>query len=299
MLTESFRHNAKHYYDYSFHKSYDPYYSHHAHFQMELLLIYKGKGRLILNQQISDFQSGMLVIIQPYQLHGVKVNSDCYERSRLHFEPHTFQEYIRPFPSLDRYYQFLWKGLLERQWIFWRGDYIPGLFHQLHIDLTTIGSESEKYEIMGSFLVALFQHLKTNYSQEALAEQYRKQRVYHHAEKVISWVENNYKHKFVLSDLAASLHLTPQHVSALFRHATGSSITDYIIARRIREACYLLSNTSENIDSIAFNIGYASSSHFCDVFKKHLCLTPLQYRNMVRQKPVRASNRLNVVKGGI
>ncbi|XEC95852.1 helix-turn-helix domain-containing protein [Paenibacillus tarimensis] len=278
MINNNYHNFMNHYYEYSTAIGRDPFNSYHAHHQMEILFIHRGKGRFILNQEITDFQSGMLIIIQPFQLHGVKVNSDTYERTRLHFEPSFFHQYIRALASLDQYYQFLWKQFLSRQWLILSGDYIPRLFQQLHIDLKAAGNESEQFDILGVFLIMLLQHVKTRYSQEYFANYRHKQRAYHHAEKITNWIEQNYMNRFSMSELSKSLHLTPKHISFLFRQATGSSITEYIIARRMREACHLLANTSESIETIAYKIGYSSSSHFGSVFKNYVRFTPLQFR---------------------
>ena len=46
----------------------------------------------------------------------------------------------------------------------------------------------------------------------------------------------------------------------------------------MNEACYLLANPNLRIDEIAAQLGYVDSSYFTRVFKKHVGMSPRQYR---------------------
>lgn len=94
----------------------------------------------------------------------------------------------------------------------------------------------------------------------------------------MDWIENHYTAPFRLDDLAKSLHLSPYHVSHLFKEATGVSITDYIATRRIHRSIQLLTATKRPISLIAEEIGLSNSSYFCKLFKSRTGVTPHQYR---------------------
>ncbi len=83
---------------------------------------------------------------------------------------------------------------------------------------------------------------------------------------------------FDLKRVAAAVHLTPNHVSAVFRRTVGSSITEYLTARRIRQACVLLRTTALSVQEVCRAFGLSNCAYFCGLFKKHVGLTPYCYK---------------------
>ncbi len=79
-------------------------------------------------------------------------------------------------------------------------------------------------------------------------------------------------------DMARSLHLSPYHLSHLFKESTGISITEYMAARRIHQAVRLLTTTDKPVSWIAEAVGLLNVSYFCKLFKSHMGIPPHQYR---------------------
>jgi len=71
-------------------------------------------------------------------------------------------------------------------------------------------------------------------------------------------------------------------VSRIFRQETGSSITDYVKARRIKQACRLLETTELPVERIGILSGFESPSYFIQLFKRMIGMTPLKYRRQNR-----------------
>ena len=78
-----------------------------------------------------------------------------------------------------------------------------------------------------------------------------------------------------LADIAA---LSPSGLHRLFRRHTQQTITGYVTALRIGEACALLSGTTRPIAHIASDIGYDSLANFNRQFKAAKGMTPRAYR---------------------
>lgn len=73
-------------------------------------------------------------------------------------------------------------------------------------------------------------------------------------------------------------HMSPSYLSHIFSKATGFSLWDYIIARRIEQAKHLLLSTDRKILDIAFECGFQNSVHFHKCFRSQTGLTPGEYR---------------------
>lgn len=80
------------------------------------------------------------------------------------------------------------------------------------------------------------------------------------------------------NELAALVYITPDYLSHYFKDKTGISLTDYILAERMREAKRLLHTTRLPIGDIALKVGYPSISYFSKLFKRTTGKTPLEYR---------------------
>jgi YesN/AraC family two-component response regulator len=100
---------------------------------------------------------------------------------------------------------------------------------------------------------------------------------------MLDWIELHYHEDFKLQQIADDLHLSKYYVSHLFKEHTGYAITDYIMARRLKEACLLLVNTDKPIEHIGQNIGVPDASYFTKFFKKRMGMTPKKYRDSVTE----------------
>ena len=85
-----------------------------------------------------------------------------------------------------------------------------------------------------------------------------------------------------LGKLADLLGVTNHHLSQVLNESMKISFQDLLARFRIREACKLLreeSNEQVKIESVANMVGYNSKSSFNTAFKKRTGLTPSEYRN--------------------
>lgn len=81
-----------------------------------------------------------------------------------------------------------------------------------------------------------------------------------------------------LRSLAASVSLSPFQLSRAFRNVTGSTITAYRHALRLRLALDALHDTNGDVTRIAVDLGYSSHSHFTKFFRRQFGITPTAFR---------------------
>lgn len=82
-----------------------------------------------------------------------------------------------------------------------------------------------------------------------------------------------------LSLVSDALSITPTYFSAFFIREVGTGFNEYITGMRIDRAKKLLTVTNRRISDIAFECGFRSPSYFNSVFRKHLGMSPGEYRN--------------------
>lgn len=254
----------------------------HSHLGLELLFIHEGRGTMIVNNISYEIKPGMLCIFQPFQLHHLKLeyeDDQCFERSLINFEPTIFEPYFEQWPALHDFYKYISSGNLPYPCLYDVDDpYLVSLYQRMNDRFKKL-SGAERWEEMSLFLIALFQSLHHLWDKRKQGStKTHSPRKHHRVEHILNWIEANYRLPFRLDDMAKSLHLSPYHVSHLFKEATGVSITKYIATRRIHQAVQLLTSTDKPISLIAQEIGLTNISYFCKLFKSQMGITPHQYR---------------------
>jgi AraC family transcriptional regulator len=81
-----------------------------------------------------------------------------------------------------------------------------------------------------------------------------------------------------LDVLAARLASSPYHLARVFRTETGASLHGYRDELRLRASLERLADERASITEIGLGLGYASSSHFADAFRRRFLVAPSEVR---------------------
>jgi AraC-like DNA-binding protein len=91
--------------------------------------------------------------------------------------------------------------------------------------------------------------------------------------------------KIHLSDfLSERLSIDSSYLSNLFSSVEGQTIENYFIAQKIERAKELLVYDELNLSEIAFKLGYSSTAHLSNQFKKVTGLTPTHFKSIGAKK---------------
>ncbi|ETT55872.1 AraC family transcriptional regulator [Paenibacillus sp. FSL H7-689] len=89
------------------------------------------------------------------------------------------------------------------------------------------------------------------------------------------WIEEHFEYEVRLGKMAADVHLSKSYASRIFHQETGSSITDYVTARRLKQDYLCLDITTFSVEEIGrrarFLNGCISSSYFPNLPKRTRC----------------------------
>lgn len=80
--------------------------------------------------------------------------------------------------------------------------------------------------------------------------------------------------------VADMLHVKQNTLGKKFKKATGMSVQQYILYKRIENAKLCLQNDTSTVTELAINSGFYNQAYFCKYFKKLVGMTPTAYRNM-------------------
>lgn len=94
-----------------------------------------------------------------------------------------------------------------------------------------------------------------------------------------TYVEENYQ-TATLRSAAEALNLSYSYFSRLFNQYMDMSFSEYVNLTRINHSMNALTNTDRSITDIALEVGFSSSSHYIQTFRKLKNISPYQFRKL-------------------
>ena len=85
-----------------------------------------------------------------------------------------------------------------------------------------------------------------------------------------------------LSQLAAAVGVHPVTLARAFRRTFGCTVGEYLRRLRIERAAELLVSGTQPLAEIALGAGFADQSHFSNVFRRRLGMSPSAFRREAR-----------------
>lgn len=99
------------------------------------------------------------------------------------------------------------------------------------------------------------------------------------AKQILRYIAEHYNEKLTNDTLGQEFHYHRNTVNRLIKASTGSSVKEYVIGLRIKEAKKYLLFSDKSVEQIAFLLGYSSVSFFCQQFKCKTGVSPAGFRN--------------------
>ena len=91
-------------------------------------------------------------------------------------------------------------------------------------------------------------------------------------------IEKDYNENLNVSQIASMKATNRRTLERRFRMATGNSVIQYLQRVRVESAKKLLEHKTSNITDAMFSVGYNDTKAFREVFKKHVGISPSEYR---------------------
>lgn len=98
------------------------------------------------------------------------------------------------------------------------------------------------------------------------------------AAAMTEYLRENYREPLSLDALSAKLGYTPQYLSCLFHRELNVSLSTFLQKLRVEKSCLLLAETRMSVALVAQEVGYGDSRHFNAVFRRHMGMSPREFR---------------------
>ncbi len=246
----------------------------HMHNFYHIVLYTQGRGGYLKEGEFFPAEPGTCVLIHPGQLHDFVSRRDTvvYSEITFSYENSNKDRLKIPFGELLSLYagieiNFKNKHMLPTE----TGHIIQNQFVQL-TDYLNSGQDCSEYYIHRTLLY-IFDFL-IEYFAEINIGNVVDDRFY----KIKRIIEERYQEFISMEELANKAGVSKGHFFRTFKKTFGNSPLAYQQKLRIEAAKTLLKVTSLNCNEIAYRIGFEDVYFFHRVFKKHLSMTPGQYR---------------------
>lgn len=98
------------------------------------------------------------------------------------------------------------------------------------------------------------------------------------------YIRQNCDRPIGIADTAAFMKVSHSHLSREFYKETGVRPIDYLIRVRLDRAVDLLTSTERKVEEIGRECGFSTANYFGKVFKKHIGMSPVQFREYTRRE---------------
>ena len=97
-------------------------------------------------------------------------------------------------------------------------------------------------------------------------------------EQIKAYIDAHYPEDLNISVIAKEVSYSPNYIAQVFHRETGIMLRDYIRSCRLDQAKYLLRNSTYKVIEIGRRVGFTNNQYFCTVFRRHIGMTPQEYR---------------------
>jgi AraC family transcriptional regulator len=131
-----------------------------------------------------------------------------------------------------------------------------------------------------SLALALAAYLAAHYASESIDASPRNGLAEPVLTRVLEHIGANLGRDLTITELAALAHMSPHHFSLRFKRSMGTTPHQWIVRARVREAGRLLRARRMPVAEVALALGFASQTHFTDVFRRATGVTPRHYQRL-------------------
>lgn len=249
----------------------------HWHDDIEFILITHGQLNYNINGECITLKQGEGVFINSKQMHyGFSVGNNVCECVCVIFHPslicpNEFVElnFINPIIHNNKFSY----AVLSPD-ISWTAE----IFNIIN-DINDTYSEKGIKSILNiqSYFYNIWSLLYDNMPQGNDSEQYLTFQLFV-LKEMVSFIHSHYTEKISLSDIAAVGNMCQNKCYTLFRKYLHQTPNNYLTIHRLRKSTQLLTDTSMSMTEIADYVGFAGSSYFAEIFRKHFKCSPSEYR---------------------
>lgn len=254
----------------------------YLHHTTDLILYYfiQGSGNIKIEGKQYQISDGDIFLIHSSELFHCSINNNQYhERMVLHIDPKVIQQFPFNCQELLAAFEQRPKGI---------GNHIPAhlasasgldtLILSIYENIQQTDSVSSVLTLCKTLeLLAQLKRVLT--SSDILLRSPEKENML--IGQVLTYLNKHFTEEISLPKIAREFNVSDSYLAHLFKSYVGSSLWDYVIFRRMNYFNSLLPKNL-TIEEACRQSGFQNYSNFYRLYKKHMNMTPLQYKQQLK-----------------
>ena len=254
----------------------------HRHGEMQITLIVKGEGNLIIDNYTQRFSAGEVYFIAANQPHIFQSDPSYFEDTienkvhaiHLYFDSETLLSSFVSLPELGQIMHFIENVNYGIQIPQENSAEVIAVVQKM-VTLSGVPRLLKFIELLHYLSIDLkeFKSLSSGNSRKVIGgkESLRMDKIY-------KFTLSNYAKDISLDMVAEICHMTPQAFCKYFKKHTSKTYITFLHEIRINAACdKIIKGEIDGISSVAFATGFNSAINFNKVFKKFTGVAPRDY----------------------
>ena len=248
----------------------------HVHRELELSLILKGGMTITSMRESTRMQEGDVFLLNSTQVHEYKSIGADARMLCVQVSPQFCRDYYPALQNITFDAMQLKEHLPEESHAHLRALLIALTYHYF---AGGAGYEFMCQSLLNMILYGLLRNIPYHtVSDEAL----RRSRVrLERLNRILDYIDANYMHKVLLSDIAKKEKLSPYYLSHFFQENLNRSFQEYLTHIRFSHAKNLVAFTDKKLIDICLECGFSDYRYLYSTFLKQLHCTPTEYRNRI------------------
>lgn len=249
----------------------------HSHSFYQLIWFHSNEGKHFVDFESFDIKRDRLFFIAKNQVHYFEKRKDC-KGVLLHFNESFIHQNER---DIDFFIEYNLFNNLEVPYF----QIPPALISTFENYVNQIKTEIGNTDSFGhqSILTHTLKSLLISIEREKRkdlpkVETYASPLPFLEFRKLL---EEGYRKNWSVSKYAQDLNISTKTLNNLIKSKTGKTTSTLINDRIILEAKRLLCHSDSFVNQIGYDLGFEDASYFVKFFKKHVNLTPSDFRNSI------------------
>ena len=241
----------------------------HAHEMHEIFYFLSGKGRYIVEGNYYPLEPGSLMLMRSCETHKLLIQPDCpYERIAIHFST----EIVKAIDTKNALLHAFLDRKLGHYNLYDKASIRSGFINEClnNMETASAGDYSQRIAIISN-LYPILSEIRPAFiiKQQETVSSLRRDI----SRELVDYINCNLNEELSLDELSKHFFMSKSQLNRVFKQATGSTIWDYILIKRLMTARQML-RTGMQALQVCQACGFRDYSSFYRIYKKRFNVSP-------------------------
>ncbi len=240
----------------------------------ELIFVSNGELKVISESFTGSLEKNHMIIHTPNEKHSLSSGNSSATVIIIGFTCKGINDCLTNTPLIlsDIHIKTLAETVKEARNVFAPPHNVP-VYNMKKNKNQIYGSEQMLKVSLERFFINLIRENSKTYFKEVQSNNFN-------VKEIVSYIDDKYKEKITLNELSFIFGTNRTTLCKEFKLATGKSVLNYVLEKKINDAKAMISNTNDTFTEISNMLNFESIHYFTRLFKKKTGYSPKEYRKL-------------------